>query len=225
MTMKAIDPTKGIIVSFPRSGLNWVRYCIEGLTGQRTAGKKKLVSDGELAVYRTHYVNKSKGPDSTFCAFYGSSGESLHERVVLLLRDYRESFLRASKSWRGYQPSPEAIRRGEVFKFNRYFENLAAFDAFTGEKRLVRYSELIGDFSQVIGILDFLELNYNAADFDVESHRQRSLKIYDRQHKSFTKRNLHDFTWHQHQAERGVLEALDAFVDDNYRDLADRYLR
>ena len=223
--MKGIDPRKGIIVSFPRSGLNWVRYCIEHFTGLRTAGRTKLIQDGELAVYRTHDVNYRGEPDSCECSFYDEEEQPLHKKVVLLLRDYRESFIRITKAMEIHIPSEDEIEAGHVFHFRNYFENLRAYDQFHGKKLLIWYPDLIGDFSTVLKILDFLDLSYDLENFDLEYHRQKSLELYDQQHKSYTKENLYDFSYHKNGVNANIVEALDAFVNRHYQDLVARYLR
>ncbi len=124
--MNNIDIDKGIIVSYQRSGLNWVRYCIEAITGRRTPGRTKLVKVGEPIIYRTHNVLRNNGTNSCFCAFYDDEGQPLHNKMVLLLRDYRESFLRVSKS-KEQMVSPENIRQGNVFNYRNYFENIRAY--------------------------------------------------------------------------------------------------
>src|SRR5262245_8663748 len=49
-----------VLVSFPKSGSNWVRYCIEHFSGRPTPGSKRqlLVSEGELVIDRTHFLDK-----------------------------------------------------------------------------------------------------------------------------------------------------------------------
>ena len=96
--MSNIDPERGIIVSFPRNGLNWVRYCIEYFSGLPTAGRRKIhpQSSGELAVYRTHNVTFPGPADSCYCSFYDQAGKPLHSKVVLLVRDYHESYVRGN---------------------------------------------------------------------------------------------------------------------------------
>ncbi|MEM9540265.1 MAG: hypothetical protein AAGA60_12290 [Cyanobacteria bacterium P01_E01_bin.42] len=222
--MKGIDSRKGIIVSYPRNGLNWVRYCIEHFTGLRTAGRTKLVKKGELAVYRTHNVKKNDWPDSCYCPFYNEQGKPLHNKVLLLLRDYRESFLRIAKIKKQGIPTAEEIRNGQVFHFDNYFQNLKAYDEFAGKKMLIYYPDLISDFSSITKILDFLDFSYDLSDFDLEYHRQQSIGIYDKQHKSYSKDNLYDFNFHRNEVDSEIVEAIDEFVNDNYRDLVDRYL-
>jgi hypothetical protein len=223
-TMKGIDSRKGIILSYPASGFNWVRYCIEHFTGLRTAGKTKLVKEGELAVYRSHYVKYSEGPDSCFCPFYDDHGKPLHQKVVLVLRDYRESFLRAAKGKNITNLKAEKIRNGDVFDFNQYFENLKAYDEFSGQKLLVYYPEIVSDMSGVTRILDFLELPYDLSTFDLDYHRQKSIGIYDTQHKSHTQNNLYDFKFHQNDSDPEIIEAIEDFFTKKYGDLIEKYL-
>ncbi|NER36904.1 MAG: hypothetical protein F6J93_23530 [Oscillatoria sp. SIO1A7] len=222
--MKGIDSRKGIIVSYPRSGLNWVRYCIEYFTGLRTAGQTKLIEDGDLAVYRTHNVKENDWPDSCSCPFYDEGGKPIHRKVLLLLRDYRESFLRVALAQEDKVPTAEEIRNGKIFHFRNYFENLKAYDEFSGQKMVVYYPDIISDLSAIRKILDFFEFSYDLTGFDLEYHRQRSIQIYDDQHKSYSKENLYDFSFHQDRVDPEVIEAIEKFVDDNYRDLVDRYL-
>ncbi|MEM9540264.1 MAG: hypothetical protein AAGA60_12285 [Cyanobacteria bacterium P01_E01_bin.42] len=224
--MKKINPKKGIIVSYPRSGLNWVRYCIEYFSGLRTPGPKKIHEKGKLALYRTHDVKRFGPKGSCFCAFYDPKGKPLHNKVLLLLRDYHEAYLRQSNHKTRPMPTAEEIRQGKrVFKFRNYFENLRAYDKFSGKKTIVYYRDLIEDFSEITKILDFFGFTYDLTDFDLEYHRQKSIQIYDNQHKSYSKDDLYNFTFHRDRVASEVNKALDEFVDANYKDLADRYLR
>lgn len=221
--MKPIDPRKGIIVSYPHSGLNWVRYCIETLSGLRTAGSPRVVAEGELAVYRTHNVNNRSGPNSTDCAFFNEEGRPIHQRVVLLLRDYRESFLRLARAKPWYELSADRIKRGRVFNFRNYFDNLKAYDRFAGKKLLIRYHEVVIDLEKVRTILDFLDLPCDIRGFDIDHHRERSLKLFNGQHVSYTKSDLTNFSWHQKDVDGDVLAALDEFVMHKYPKLMARY--
>lgn len=223
--MKPIDPRKGIIVSYPHSGLNWVRYCIEYISGLRTAGTKRIIETGELAVYRTHNVKRQKGPNSTECAFFGDDGRPLHYRVVLLLRDYRESFVRLAKTKPDYRATVENISKGRIFNFRNYFDNLRAYDDFEGNKLLIRYQNLVVDFDRVRTILAFLDLPREINGFDVEYHRSKSLELFDGEHLSYTKADLRNFRWHQESVDRDVLAALDRLLADEYPDLLRRYFQ
>lgn len=231
--MKGIDPRKGIIISHPRNGLHWVLYCIEYFTGLRTAGATKLIEKGDLAVYRTHNVKREGGKiDGCFCPFYDEKEKPLHNKIVLLLRDYRETFLRVAKTQLTVHnktfPSPDEIRNGQVFNMRGYFKNLRAYDQFPGEKMLIRYPDLISDFSTVIKILDFFGLPYDlqeVKEFDIEYHRQRSIGIYDSRHTSYSKNNLYNFKYHRKSENQEVIDAIRDFANHNYPYLVKHYLR
>ncbi len=171
-----LDYTKNILVSHPRSGLNWVRYCIEYASGMRTPGRAKLVTEGEPAFYRTHDVRHAKGPDTCDCMFYkerrmgrvlfgirnmlGAPNTPLFSRMVLLLRDFNENATRAD-----WNPS-------------RYAANVRAYLEFTGPKHVVYYEELkhgLDPIQKLLASMGFPPL----VDFDVESHRTKSLQWYD----------------------------------------------
>lgn len=223
--LKKINPKKGIIVSFPRNGLNWVRYCIEYFSGLQTPGKTKIHQEGKFAVYRTHDVNHSDYRNSCFCAFYDLEGKPIHKKVLLLIRDYRESYIRVAKRRQGNAPTASEIRKGKIFNFRNYFENLKAYDKFSGKKMIGYYDNLVKNFSEMTRILDFFNFSYDLTDFDLEYHRQKSILLYDQEHKSYTQENLYNFKFHQSQVDPEVNKAIDEFVDANYKDLAGKYLR
>ncbi|MGK7887016.1 MAG: hypothetical protein AB4057_20605 [Crocosphaera sp.] len=224
--IKKINRQKGIIVSYPRNGLNWVRYCIEYFSGLQTPGKTKIYDQGKFAVYRTHNVKRPGPRSSCYCAFYDHDGKPIHKKVLLLLRDYHESYIRVAKrKQNGVVPTAEEIRNGKIFNFKDYFENLKAYDQYSGTKMIVRYHNLVKDFSEITKILDFFGFSYDLSNFDIEEHRQKSINLYDTQHKSYSKDNLYNFTFHQSQVDPEVNKAIDEFVDANYKNLADKYLR
>jgi hypothetical protein len=221
--MSNIDKHKGIIVSYPRSGLNWLRYCIEASTGRRTPGRTKLVQNGEPIIYRTHHVLKNDDIDSCWCQFYNEEGFPLHDKVALLLRDYRESFLRVSKA-REIKLSVAMIQNGKVFNFRNYFENIRAFHEFPKEKILIRYEDLITDKSLIKKIMEFFNMSFNMDNFDIDIYRKKSIEIYDKQHKSYTKEDVSQVSYHQDRTDQDILDALDEFVDKYYKDISDIYL-
>ena len=170
-----LDPAKPIIVSHPRSGLNWVRYCIEHATGRPTPGRTQLVEDSDPVIYRTHDVRHALGPETGDCIFYEEMGLPLPIRwmrtmlgrpmrlifstMVLLLRDYHENAVR--RNWR---PS-------------RYAANVRAYDTFPGRKHVVYYEDLVQGMGAMNELLSFIGYPL-PADFNEAEHRNRSLDWY-----------------------------------------------
>ena len=163
--------------------------------------------------------------NSCYCAFYDPQGKPIHQKVLLLIRDYRESYIRVAKKQLGIIPTADDIRHGKILNFRDYFENLKAYDNFPKKKLIIHYNDLVNDFSEMTEILNFFKIPYDLDGFDLEYHRQQSIDIYDTQHKSYSKDNIYNFTFHQEQVDPEVIKAIDEFVDANYKDLADKYLR
>lgn len=99
------------VVSAPRSGLNWLRYCVEHYLGVKTPGKDVLIK-GDAAhqpvFVRAH--NARRGANR-------NKGQPLigltrpEDKVLLLLRDPLETFVRAADgSFRRYRGFVENIR-------------------------------------------------------------------------------------------------------------------
>jgi len=170
-----LDRTKTIIVSHPRSGLNWVRYCLEHATGRPTPGRTHLVEDSDPVIYRTHDVRHAKGPETGDCIFYEEMGlprpirwmrtmlgrpmRPIFPAMVLLLRDYHENAVR--RNWRA----------------SRYAANVRAYDAFPGRKHVVYYEDLMQGMGAMEELLCFLGFTL-PADFNEAEHRIRSLDWY-----------------------------------------------
>jgi hypothetical protein len=170
-----LDRTKTILVSHPRSGLNWLRYCIEHFSGRPTPGFGKLVTEGDPVIYRTHDVRKTSGPDSSDCMFYEEGRYPRFMRQVLTLcgRRFRPIFPRMVLLVRDYHDN--AVRN--EWNPSRYAVNVQAYDAFEGEKMILYYEDVKDDFSEVERLLDFLGVSHDEP-FDVEAHRAKSLAWY-----------------------------------------------
>lgn len=105
--------------------------------GLRTPGKTHLLREGPFVFHRTHWVmspiiTPGKAP------LANAEGQPMYEKVVLLLRDPLEIFVRA------YQKN--------FGRMDQYCDNIYAYHHFCSSKTLVRYDELITDdsiFSQI----------------------------------------------------------------------------
>ncbi len=177
MSRYQLDRSKTILVSHPRSGLNWLRYCIEFFSKQRTPGLARLVAEGDPIIYRTHDVRKTEGPDSCDCIFYregayprfvrqglgilGYQFRPIFNRMILVVRDYKENAVR--NQW----------------SLSRYAANVLAYDRFKGQKQVIYYEDLRESLVPVEQILNFLNVQYDLSTFDEEKHRQASLNLYD----------------------------------------------
>lgn len=178
---------KTTLASFPKSGSNWVRYCIEYFSGKGTPGSRRFLlhPNEELIIGRTHFLDKK---DRMLFTYYTKRGEGpplkpaslrvlydvkkvlrrewhVHARqILLLLRDPCELYVRVGAK------DPLALRG--------YFSNILIFDRARRPKLVKHYSDVVSDFEHIRDILDFLDIDNRGRSFDVEEHRARSLQLY-----------------------------------------------
>ncbi|MEM9640844.1 MAG: hypothetical protein AAGA19_05035 [Pseudomonadota bacterium] len=193
-----------IVISSPRSGLNWLRFVVEDQCGLRTPGKTVLIDAADqpkAAFVRSHDpLGLSRrpglfrrGPGAGFTRI-----DPEHTRdaiVVLLLRDYREVFVRSCKK--------------RYSKYRYYTGNIEFFLRATSErKKVFYYEEAVKTPADMAKLLAFLELSgpEGPVTADMLSDRwddmgTRSRIIYDKNQRAAggakTKADPLNFTFHQ----------------------------
>jgi hypothetical protein len=216
---------KVLLISFPKSGSNWVRYCVEHFSGRRTPGKARrnvLVSDGPTVFDRMHFVDKrhrnifmhsrarlgledyvhrdKTGVHGWFSTWRKQRRvrEVVNRRLLLLLRSHYESFARNRLT------APEDLIG--------YLGNVQVFEACRRDKLVIYYHDLVADLTAMGRILDFLDVRYDFAGFDVERHRRRSLELYSRgPDQPESKDALFDFAYHSRELPDATRRALKAY--------------
>jgi len=230
---------KILLVSFPKSGSNWVRYCVEHFSGLRTPGKARrnvLISQGPTIIDRMHFVDKRHRNVFMHSRARRGLEDYAHEdktglhgllstwrkdrrvrkvvdrRLLLLLRSHYESFARN--------------RLGAPEDLIGYLGNVQVFEACRREKLVIYYHDLVADLTAMGRILDFLDIPYDFADFDVEHHRRRSLELYSRgPDQPESKDALFDFAYHSRELSPATRQALKAYcISYLGADLYDKYL-
>ncbi|MEM8658809.1 MAG: hypothetical protein AAGF22_12015 [Pseudomonadota bacterium] len=204
-----------IVISSPRSGLNWLRFVVEDQCGLRTPGKTVLISaedQPEPAFVRSHDpLGHSKRPGffrrGPGAGFTRIDPEATGDAVlVLLLRDYREVFVRSCR------------KRFDKYRF--YTGNIEFFLRATAQRKQVfYYEEAVKTPEEMARMLAFLELSgpdgvisgeVLAARWDEMGARSRA--IYDQNQKGAggakTKDDPLNFRFHQAQLSARELAKL-----------------
>lgn len=162
-----------IIISYPRSGLNWIRWNVEYFTGRPTPGCTRIVENKinkNYVFHRTHDVKRKK-PYNWSChrKFYSKKLKPLYKNVILLLRNPYELYGRRKKTKE--KVVPQGLRA--------YKDNLITFDKFKGNKLLVYYEDLIKNYEREMKrICDFLEIKVNLNKINVKQLKRKSLESY-----------------------------------------------
>lgn len=206
------------VVSAPRSGLNWTRYCVEHFLARPTPGKKLLLANDDPsghAFVRTHDALFMR-PDIDEGPAYRKLDPRAMEghRVLLILRDPLETFVRSS--------------RKSFDHFLCFVGNLKFLVAATeAERKVVHYEDLVADPDAMFDVLTFLSPGIGggvrAADRDRiraewEAVGKASRSSYQR--KQFwgggakTRKNPLDFQFHQKTLTGAEKAAVWDFLDD-----------
>ena len=230
---------KVLLVSFPKSGSNWVRYCVEHFSGRRTPGTTRrtvLVSEGPTVFDRIHFVDKRH------------RNIFMHSRARRGLTDYAHTDKTGLHGWLSTWRKDRRVRAVqnrrlllllrspyESFARNRltapedligYLGNVQAFEACRRDKLLVYYHDLVADLAAIGRILDFLAVRYDFTGFELEHHRQRSLELYGRgPDQPESKDALFDFAYHSRDLPAATKQALKSYCLSYLgADLYDKYL-
>lgn len=149
MTNEVTGELKPVVISSQRSGLNFLRVCIESLTGQRTPGKALLVEEGVPAFIRTHdAANFSKKEGGAWRTIDDEVAKG--RKIALLIRDPFEIYARELKI---------AMRRTARFKLNLYVANLNHYCALEcRSKNHFHYEDFTTSPKSLAELIEFLEI-------------------------------------------------------------------
>jgi hypothetical protein len=137
------------VVSAPRSGMNWLRYCVEALYGVRTPGKTVLISEEdcpEPAFLRSHdalSLTRSRHTEGAW--LYIDPAKTEGDRIAVILRDPLETYVRMAK---------KRLRR-----FRRFTGNIQFYTRAVAEhKRVFYYDDLVSSPEAMADLMTFLDI-------------------------------------------------------------------
>ena len=224
---------KTYLLSYPRSGNTWLRYCIEFLTKRPTLEKQAEVIgryNCPLGFWLDLGTDFERQPiwkmHERFWMERSGTFDPQRETLILLVRNYKEAITRQL----GRPLQLHLLQRytGRWDDPHLYFDNLALYHRWHPEKRLLLYYEdLITDPRNTLEqLLRFLHVEPTCLDaffehFDL--HKRCSLHIYTTQDPSITKGNK--TMYHSYSIDKQERKAIDAYVANTYPIIWDMYLR
>ena len=167
--------TRFMVISFQRSGLNWLRYCTEYFTGVRTPGRPQIIAEGPVLFDRAHDVRR-KPKRSDFTGLYDASGAEVYERVALLLRNPYDCFT-----------SHYLGRTGVNFKqglqrFEAYANNINQFDALKARKGVFYFEDFVSKEQGTLRFLRFFDIDPAARPYNFSEMIEASRGWYRGHH-------------------------------------------
>jgi hypothetical protein len=205
-----------VLVSYPRSGTNWMRFIIESLSGKPTPGRPRLHKGKDYAIDRAHCAQKNGNK---------------YKKMILVLRDYRECLIRHNRElWKEYNNVSKFLNETTIASMPCwYIENIKTYDQFDGIKLLLYYEDLINEpESSILNLAELIGVESRLAEKfikNIDVHRKSSVVLYDSSHTSSTSGERVKSTYHadQNLTEKQKSE-FDEFYKTNYPDLFDKYL-
>ena len=160
-----------LLITYSRSGTNWLRYVIELLSGRPTPGHERLHGGDDFVIDRAHE---------------GYRVASEYQRIILVVRNYKESLVRHSiDEWKA---NKDGSHRLDVTSFLDdqsgrqppawFIENLRTYHEFTGDKLLLYYEDLMTEpETELRRLIEFLDLPRDGEEdlfANLDEHRRRS---------------------------------------------------
>jgi hypothetical protein len=171
-----VSSPRTLVISFPRSGLNWLRHCVEYFSGQRTPGHPQIITEGPVLFDRSHDVTRPNRR-SDFVSLYRADGSEVYERVALLLRNPYDCFTSHYLGRRGFS-FKKALAAFEIFAIN-----IAEFDRLPRAQKTAYYFEdYINQEEETFAFLRFLRIEPTSKPYDFPSLIESSRAWYRNQH-------------------------------------------
>lgn len=209
------------LLSYPRSGVTWLRYCIEELTGRPTLG----ASSSDHPICNRDGVNLNVDPQKDFVAFkrHWWNGEefSSEDHITLVIRNHVE-ILSRHRTKDGHNEDRVLNKDAP-----EYVKNIKRFDNFDGGQNVVYYEDIIKDEPLEKVLYEFIELYDDASEDrltslmnNIDHHRKVSLKSYPKSHTKGEKE-----VYHQKEVDNELRKKFDKKVKDLMsEDLFKKYL-
>ncbi len=204
-------PARFLVISFQRSGLNWLRYCTEYFTGVRTPGRKQLIADGPAFFDRAHDVRRQT-KRSDYVGLYDESGAEVYERVALLLRHPFACFTSH------YLGRADVNFKKGLTHFEAYAANINEFDNLRRAETAVFYFEdFVNNESGTFVFLRFFDIDASARPNNFADMIEASRLWYRGHHGLLSERERP----HLKRRERGMIRRM---LQDHLGKNFDRYL-
>jgi FkbM family methyltransferase len=226
-----------ILLSYPRSGSTWLRYCIEFLTKRLTIGYVnpgvsmenglgKLVDIGvDCTKSPILYKRHGHTPNEK------SSWDMDHDKLILLVRNYKECMVRhLSGSTSDLDASLYSQTQGYRDGSLDYIGCLQIYEEWRGTKIRLYYEDLIRDPEpQLVRVLQLLNVDDTYLPElmkNLDFHKKQSVKIYagEEGHVSYTKGHTDSLLFHSRNLDEKRKRRWDQHLQDRYPDLVRKHL-
>lgn len=179
-----------LLLSYSRSGTNWIRYFIEVTTSRPTPGQKRLLGGSNYYLDRAHA---------------GYRNIHNYQKVLLIVRNYKECIVRHHGMNLIKSQYSDVVNFLNDLSIEQpaswYMKNIMAFDEFSSEKLVIYYEDLIREPDKNLRLIgEFLDVDnkeVNKFILNLSEHREKSINAYTSNgHESITRGKASALTYH-----------------------------
>ncbi len=213
-----------LLLSYPRSGNTWVRYCVEYLTKKPTIGYTIKDSAPWDMNCLGSFVDLGVDLDADNILFKRHALDYLHEdvdKLVLIIRNYKEAIVKHQATNRSQIGKPLNIY---LLIQTNYMDLIQYYDQFVGDKILIYYEDLITDvkpiLDQLLTLLEYDDSHLKSFMESLEKHRIQSLDLYGN---SSTMGKMAIF--HSYRLGEELTQLWDEYLMEHHELLFNKYLQ
>ena len=163
-----------LLISYPRSGNTWLRYCVEFLAKKPTVGYTGTQKG--KPIMSNFNIKNSKPPLLKKLHTVDEQSEKA-SKVILVLRNYKECIPRHVNLF----SCEEAIKKSGRIS---YLDLLYFYDNFNGEKIIIYYEDLmLQPKEELKKLLSFLKESEDFLEEFIENfeyHKKQSISFYNK---------------------------------------------
>ena len=167
-----------ILLSYPRSGNTFLRYCLEYATGTPTLGEGAGPHAQSVAMFGVglEHVNHDR-PNIVRKAHNITINHPAQSKMILLVRNYKECVMRHKYYQKRNLP--------DDINLDEYFKCVTDFHTWAGPKIIIYYEDLIGsnfatEMSKILNFLDIDENKIQTLIDNEENVRKHSIQSYNK---------------------------------------------
>lgn len=223
------------LISYPRSGSNWLAYIIEQAAWVPVldGGASASCCSSTREDIQNVYVEKTHGQYSAFWR----NKKLFDENYVLILRNYKECVTKhigkySYDAFISNVSSETALDRGIKNGWVDYMATLDLFDQSKGKKLLVYYEDLISNYANEIDKIVLFFLRHGGHELsspfirDYEDHVSKALSLHNKKKKRTTTDGSPDkLIFHSNKIPIDEQIKIDKYIETNFENLYNRYLK
>lgn len=220
------------LLSYPRSGNTWIRYCLEFLTRRATITYQVGINDlmNQPLAWRAGFELDLDSPpiEKVHNKLEMERGGELdpdQEHLILIVRNPKEAITRHEK----HTPNLEifqGVSSDQWYKAPQYFENIRLYGQWNPSKRiLIFYEDLLVNPRQTLeNLLTFLQVPFTYIDeffSKYDYHKNKALTLYA----SATESKGADLYYHSKKMSQEERLYIDGLMEELFPDVWHGYLK